>query len=330
MATTELTKRLLEIADSPPTDISDEERWALMEAFEMAKLSLENPLEVTVFPSVTLCLAVDMKLLDLGLEAQGPITADELASGSGAASELIESIIHIASQLPPVTFLLEYLKEKGYHSPTDATNGPFQYTRKSKLQYFDWLSQRPKIQHAFNKTMAIHRVGRGEECFELSPVEERLSMRDAESSRILLVDIGGSLPASLIFEDLPAVVASASSLPPGIEGLGHGLFQPQPPSLRNAKAQRWEQSYMRTVLHDWPDKQALQILGHIREFMEKDSVLLINETIFPYENVAFYPAALDLIMMELLDKAGFRFVAMWRPKDFGPGSGTLLEAVLKE
>jgi hypothetical protein len=68
-----------------------------------------------------------------------------------------------ASQLPPVTMLPEYFEAKGYQNPTDAEDGPFQYTYQSKMHFFDWLIQRPKVQNAFNTTMAIARNGRGEE-----------------------------------------------------------------------------------------------------------------------------------------------------------------------
>ena len=201
--------------------------------------------------------------------------------------------------------------------------------------------------------MSIAREGRGEEWFDFYPVEDRLSPADADPSRILLVDIGGNvghdlinfqkrfpnLPGKLMFQDQPKVVASAKALPAGIEGIGHDFFAPQPPSIRDAKAY-----YLRNILHDWPDRQAKQILGHIREVMGKDSVLLINENAMPDDNVAFFSAALDMIMMgvlaaidrtaaqfeELLDSAGFKLVGTWKPKNYVPGSGTLFEAVLKE
>lgn len=200
--------------------------------------------------------------------------------------------------------------------------------------------------------MSISRSQRGQEWFEIYPVEEKLRLSNPDASAILLVDIGGNvghdlinfqkkfpdLPGRLVFEDLPGVVAAAGDLPKGIEGVGHDFFQPLPPALRNAKAY-----YLRQILHDWPDKQARQILENVREAMANGSILLINETIMPDDNVALYQAELDMLMMgvlasldrtagqleELLDSAGFRLVGSWKPKDFVPGSGTLFEAVLK-
>jgi hypothetical protein len=184
-------------------------------------------------------------------------------------------------------------------------------------------------------------------------VEETLSISNADPSRILLVDISGNighdlinfqakfpnLPGKLILEDLPEIVASAHTLPSGIEGIGHDFFQPQPSTLRNAKAY-----YLRNVLHDWPDEQAKKILENVRELMTEDSILLIDENALPDRNVATYPATMDIIMMgvmasldrtaaqfeELLNSAGLKLVATWKSKEYVPGAGTLSEAVLKE
>jgi hypothetical protein len=126
------------------------------------------------------------------------------------------------------------------------------------LHYFDWLSQRPKVQSAFNTTMAIARQGRGPEWFDFYPVEERLSIPNVDAASILLVDIGENvghdlinfhekfpnLPGRLIFEDLPQVVASAQHLPKGIEGIGHDFFQSQPQPYATRKRTISEMFFM--------------------------------------------------------------------------------------
>ena len=58
--------------------------------------------------------------------------------------------------------------------------------------------------------------------------------------------------------------------------------------------------YMRTVLHDWPDKQALEALARIKEAMASDSVLILNENTLPEENVMAFSAALVLVVHLLL------------------------------
>ena len=252
------------------------------------------------------------------------------------------SHIDILSRLPG------YFEEKGFKNPSDAFYGPFQYAMRTNLHYFDWIKSKPKHQTAFNTVMGISRMGRGEEWFEFYPVGKKLQVE--ASSQPLLVDVGGglghdliafkekfpTLPGKLILEDLPIVIEDVKNLPEGIEAISHDFFTPQP--VKGAKAY-----YLRTVLHDWPDKQARQILGHIRASMTKDSVLLINENTLPEAHVPLYPAELDLSMMaifssldrtrtqfkDLLDSTGFALIQTWTPKVMVPGSGTLFEAVLK-
>jgi len=199
--------------------------------------------------------------------------------------------------------------------------------------------------------MTVSRLARGEEWFDFYPVVEKLQVKSLED--ILLVDIGGGIghdviafknrfpdnKGKLIVEDLPAVTAEVKDLPAGIETVGHNFFQPQPSSLGNARAY-----YLRTVLHDWPDKEAKIILEHIRTIMAKDSILLINENAIPDSNVPLYSVQLDFNMMacfssldrteqqftDLLESAGFALVKVWRPKVVLPGSAVLFEAVLKD
>lgn len=70
----------------------------------------------------------------------------------------------------------------------------------------------------------------------------------------------------------------------------HDFFAPQP--IKGAKAY-----YLANVVHDWPDKQALQMLGNIREAMDSESILLISENTLLEENVPLDSACADLVMM---------------------------------
>lgn len=165
---------------------------------------------------------------------------------------------------------------------------------------------------------------------------------------MLLVDIGRSKghdlarfkekknPAGrLILQDLSEVIQDIQApLAQGIEAQGYSMFDPQP--IRGAKAY-----HMRTVLHDWPDKQALQALQRIREAMADDSVLLINENSVPETGVSRFNASVDLIMMtvfsslqrtekqwlSLLERAQFNVIKVWRSDNQGVGSNALFEAV---
>ena len=261
---------------------------------------------------------------------------------------MAKSQIFRTSQIKVLSKLSDYLAQIGFQNPGDAFDGPFQYAMGTKSHYFEWLKSHPRDQAAFNTVMSITRMDRGEAWFEFYPVEERLRVAGDEP---LLVDIGGGLghdlialkakfpniPGKLVVQDLPVVIDHVKDLPPGIEAMKHDFFSPQP--VKGAKAY-----YCRNVLHDWPDKQAREILQNIKTAMNKDSILLINEDVMPEANVPLYPAMLDLSMMaifsaldrtrshfrELLTSAGFKLLQVWTPKVAVPGSGTLFEAILQE
>lgn len=84
--------------------------------------------------------------------------------------------------------------------------------------------------------------------------------------------------------------------------------------------------YLHSVLHDWPDEQCLQILGHIATAMLPGySKLLINENIVPDKDADWQMTGLDLMLMslvsarerreyewrQLLTKAGFQIIHIW-------------------
>ena len=247
--------------------------------------------------------------------------------------------------------LPDYFAENGYKNPGDAYAGPFQYAFGTKLHYFDWLKEQPKQQAAFNSLMRISRMDRGEEWFDIFPVTDKFHDPAMNTNTPLLVDIGGGLghdltafkarypdiPGRLILQDLAVAIDDIKEIGPGIETMKYDFFTPQP--IKGARAY-----YMRTVLHDWPDKQAQQILHNVLAAMTKDSILLVNENVLPDANVPLYPAELDFSMMalfsslertqkqwlELLDSAGFDVVKVWTPQVPVIGSGTLFEAVPKK
>lgn len=243
-------------------------------------------------------------------------------------------------------FAHEFLESRDYKSPEDAYDTPFQKAFNTKLHHFEWLAENPELQRAFNTVMETsNRAVEGEQWYDFYPFEERLG-KDAD--RVLLVDIGGGKghdltrfkeaknPAGrLIVQDLPDVISDIQApLAQGVEAQSYNMFDEQP--VRGAKAY-----YMRTVLHDWPDKQALLALQRIREAMAEDSVLLINENTLPDTNVPRFNTSVDLIMLSmfsslertdkqwlsLLERANFKVVKVWRADDKGVGAHALFEAV---
>ncbi|RDL40880.1 Uncharacterized protein BP5553_00859 [Venustampulla echinocandica] len=277
----------------------------------------------------------------------GQYTSAPLAGAYVSTSPLSQCVIHMNSQSKVITSLNAYFEENGYKSPGDAYNGPFQYARNTKLHCFDWLATQPRLQNAFNVVMTIPRGGKGPKWFEIFPTSSKLQVKSPED--VLLVDIGGGIghdliafkkhfpdsPGTLIVQDIPVVVDSTENLPSGIQAMKHDMFTPQP--IKSAKAY-----YLANVLHDWPDKQALKILGNIKEAMNEDSILLISENVLPDWNVPLASAYADFVMMAnfsalerteeqfkaLLENAGFELVKAWAADDAPKSDGRrLLEAV---
>ena len=254
-----------------------------------------------------------------------------------------------------ISELPDYFEEKGYINPDDAYDGPFQYAKNTKLHAFDYIATKPRHQQAFSDTMKLASKKRGLQWFDYFPVETKLRVQSPSDP--LLVDIGGSLghdlaafkqkhptiPGKLILQDLSVVIDQVQDLPSGIEAMRHDFFAPQP--VKGAKAY-----YLRSVLHDWPDKQSRQILSNIRDAMSPESLLLICETVQPEAGVTLDSAQIDMIMMAhfaalertrqqfetLLGEVGLELVRVWKAPPLTSSSGqlyeqaSLIEAVLKK
>jgi hypothetical protein len=244
--------------------------------------------------------------------------------------------------------LFDYFELNGYQSPDDASHAPFQLAYNTESHYFEWLSQNADKQEVFNSVMTQSQQHRGADWFEIYPVQEKLH---ASPDQVLLVDIGGgvghdiiafqkrfpNLTGKLVLQDLPQVINTIKDpLPGGISAIGHNMFEQQP--INGAVAY-----YMRTVLHDFPDKQALDALARIHDAMTQDSFLFIHEHIMPdSSDVPPIAATLDIHMMEifsslertekewvsLLESAGFRVAKVWKEDSFGQ-STALFEAKLQ-
>ncbi|OJK02211.1 hypothetical protein ASPACDRAFT_114923 [Aspergillus aculeatus ATCC 16872] len=144
----------------------------------------------------------------------------------------------------------------------------------------------------------------------------------------------------LILQDLPAVISSIpasvfTTFPGCITLQPHNFFDEQP--TRHARAY-----FLRTVLHDWPDRQALQILGRLRDAMAEDSVLLVNEGVVPETRAGLMAVQTDFIMLcnygalertraqwvDLLERGGFEVCGVYGEEELQrqQGGHVLFEA----
>ncbi|RDH29264.1 S-adenosyl-L-methionine-dependent methyltransferase [Aspergillus welwitschiae] len=319
-----------------------------------AELSLEQLNEKTkgdkdLLARIMRLLVANRLFTETGVDKYQPQPL-ALAFATGAPPSEVIKNFHVNFRASAFTH--DFLEARGYRSPDDAYDTPFQLAYGTKLHHFEWLAQDPAEQHAFNTVMETsNRAVEGAQWYDFYPWQERLSLATgdkAQESRVLLVDIGGgkghdlqafkqkkSPAGRLVLQDLPEVIRDIKGpLAEGVEAVSYSMFDVQP--VRGAKAY-----YMRTVLHDWPDKQALQALHRVREAMADDSVLLINENTIPETGAPKFNASVDLIMMNmfsslertdkqwlsLLERAGFKVVKVWRSDDQGTGSNALFEAV---
>ncbi|KAJ5655900.1 hypothetical protein N7507_007850 [Penicillium longicatenatum] len=270
-----------------------------------------------------------------------------LAMAFGNGSVPGDMIKHFHINMQVTAKLFDYFELNGYQNPEDAYDAPFQLAYNTKSHYFEWLSQNQTKQDIFNSVMTQSQQYRGADWFEAYPVQEKLRV---SADQVLLVDMGGgvghdikafkkrfpNLPGKLVLQDLPQVIRTIKEpLPEGMTALSHNIFERQPVSGARAY-------YMRTVLHDFPDKQALVALSHIRDAMSEDSILLVHEhTMSDDLDVPPLAATLDLHMMEifsslertekewvvLLERVGFKVAKVWNEKSVGQ-STALFEATL--
>ncbi|KAH8700469.1 putative O-methyltransferase [Talaromyces proteolyticus] len=255
-----------------------------------------------------------------------------LAMIFGTGSVPGDMIKHFHTNLQVTAKMFEYFEKNGYKNPEDLNDAPFQLAYNTRDTYFEWLQKNPTEQQVFNSVMTESLQYCGKDWFNIYPVPEKLK---CSPSRVLLVDIGGGvghdiiafrkqfpeLPGKLVVQDLAHVIDDIQEpLPDSITAVAHNMFDPQP--FRGAKSY-----YMRTVLHDFPDRQVVAALSRIREAMAEDSILLIHEHTVPEgPNMPPLAATLDLHMMEifsslerteeqwiaLLEKAEFKVNKIWK------------------
>lgn len=256
--------------------------------------------------------------------------------------------------------IASFLAANNYRSPDDAFSGPFQWALNTKDHFFEWLRKRETEQSAFNHLMQSNRGRKYPYLWpEIFPARAQLSrFRDANTSEgFRFVDIGGGtgqeieclldivpdLSGLFVLQDIPEAIAGSilgelkhSYQTQKFKVMEHDFFRPQPVKGANVY-------FLGRVLHDWPDIQARQILGHIREAMDEHSILLVHDRVFPDSESEVYQSDVqaDFIMMaafaslersgaqfqELIQSVGLQLVRVWRPEGSLESRQAVLEIV---
>jgi len=243
------------------------------------------------------------------------------------------------------------LSNSQYKNPDNPTDSAFQLGHDTKEHLFEWLSNRPERLTQFQHHMAGYRTGRPSWMDPgFYPVESNLvEGAKTEDDSIFLVDVGGGkghdqqelyrkhpkLPGKLVLQDVKGVIeeAKAAGLDEKIIPTEHDFFTEQP--IIGARAY-----YLHSVLHDWPDPKAHEILQGLKPSLTKGySKLLINENVMPDKGAHWVSTALDIVMMAnlaaaerteenwraLLESAGFKIIKIWT---YEQGTESLIEAEL--
>ena len=185
---------------------------------------------------------------------------------------------------------------------------------------FDYLRDEPELGKLFNNAMT------GADALPAIAVVAGYSFSPYRT----IVDVGGGRGGLLstilaatptargVLYDLPEVVAEASALlrQRGVEDrvrVEGGSFFDSVPSGGDAYV-------LKTVIHDWPDRQAVAILRNVRAAAGADATVLLVEAVLPEHDREFAGKWVDLEMLleangrerdaaeyrDLLRQAGFR------------------------
>ncbi|KAE8334963.1 hypothetical protein BDV24DRAFT_171736 [Aspergillus arachidicola] len=305
------------------------------------------------------CIGGDLGIFKSLVESKRPLSSEELAKATMADPLLVSRIMRymVASRLVgetgpdqyvaskktyvfadpriehPIRFfhafsnpafhaLPEFLKETGYQN--EPKGSAFQKALSTDLEPYPWLKQHPEVLKNFQAAMRLTRDANG---VDMMPLDESVS---SGHDGAMFVDIGGNtghqaaevlskypeLAGRVVVQDRGEVIKCAPDIK-GIQWMEHDFFQTQP--VKGAKYY-----YLRAILHNWDDKNTVQILSNIVPAMSADSLVAIDEVVVPEENAHVWPAGLDLQMYSLfsttertasqwdtiLDKAGLRAVAV--------------------
>ncbi|KAF7622083.1 putative O-methyltransferase [Aspergillus flavus] len=240
---------------------------------------------------------------------------------------------HAFENLWPVLMALpDFLAERKYPDIVDAKDTAFQKAFNTDQDCFHWLATQPTRIANFKVLLTDERTPNFLSTF---PLEKELGSWSAEPEKALFVDIGGGMghacirlrekypnqPGRVILQDLPPVLQAAQATLPlsGIESMPHNFHTPQP--VQGAKFY-----FLRLILRDFPDHQALEILQNIVPAMDAESRIVIDDGVPPEKGARWAETGTDICIMsalgskertqrqweELAAKAGLQLQALYQ------------------
>lgn len=229
----------------------------------------------------------------------------------------------------------EHLAKTGYQEPKDAEKSPYisMSNNPEGLSFFARCRWRPEFQESFVACMSSITKWKQNwtEYFDTTHLVDESVL---QSKGPIFVDVGGNsgldvarflekhpdVPQdSLVLQDVPDVVAMAK-VDTKVKVVAHDFFKPQP--VRDSRIY-----FLHSILHDWPDNLATDILNNLRVAFKKGySKLVITDVVIPAEKATVMQATHDLCLMgllsaverteadwrRLLENAGFRIINVWK------------------
>ncbi|KAM0438573.1 hypothetical protein ACHAPT_001325 [Fusarium lateritium] len=222
-------------------------------------------------------------------DRDGSLSHNALSASFVKNPHMRVQLLHMFNQTVPIMEKLAQATEK-WGSTTAPNETAYNLVHQTDLPFFEHLKSRPDLNEgfdAFMKSRAVSHTG--------SNVEHLLEAFDWKAlGEAKVVDVGGSSGSTattlaiaypklnLVVEDLPGPIKNARSrvlelsedVRSRIEILDYDFFTPQP--VKGADVY-----LLRTIIHDWPDADAIKILRGIVEAMGPSSRLLIMDMVLP-------------------------------------------------
>ncbi|KAF2722516.1 S-adenosyl-L-methionine-dependent methyltransferase [Polychaeton citri CBS 116435] len=224
--------------------------------------------------------------------------------------------------------MLPHHQANGWMASPTAKDGPWQRARNTVgTSTFDsWIKDDPIQLTRLNALMQRMQRDRPHwsEWFPADALFGR-SAETASSEQVFFVDVGGGRghditalakkyegkSVRMVLQDLPSVIEEGEevrkrdgkSLDSRIALSTQDFFQPQ--VVKGAQVY-----YMHKIMHDWPDRDCVKILSHLKDAMSPSSRILVNDVVLPNKSCPLLHTAFDIDML-LLHTGKERDEEMW-------------------
>jgi SAM-dependent methyltransferase len=283
---------------------------------------------------VTRALGVAAELDVAGRLAEGPRPVAELAAETGAEADSLHRVLRalasdgVFAEVSPGVFANTEVSQlflgrawrdfaclfgTVWHrsaAQLDATTGAATFPRLEGDGFWSWLARHPDERAAFDRAMVEGVESRADELASLEWRGDETVVDVGGGNGSLLVELLARMPGLRgIALDLPETVIDEAHLGDRIEFVAGSFFEAVP---------RGDVYVLSTVLHNWPDEDAIAILRAIRAAAPDGARLLVLDSVVPPGNDRSPAKWQDLLMLVLFGSRE-RNEEQWRALFAGTG-----------